>query len=119
MVQLTAAIKIGHEVRRRSLNACEAMVEMPRTRARCGISPVEDHHMLPRSRGGDILDSLGETYHHLALCRQHHKYAHESVDPQNNLLIQGYVYIDGGKVVYTGSDEYLTRKYGREAEQSR
>ena len=106
-----AQMKLAAKVRARALNACEAMVEMPRARARCGKTPVEDHHLLPRARGGGVLDELGEIYHHLALCRDHHREAHDTDGIKKGLLLGGSVYIDGGRVVYVGTNDYLTEKY--------
>jgi hypothetical protein len=90
------------------------MVRLPRAWVRCGKSPVDDHHVLPRGRGGGILDECGEAFHHLAVCRAHH----EEVDNRgtsSGLLIDGYVYRDGMYIVYEGSNWYLLAKYGREA----
>lgn len=100
----------------RSGGCCEAMVPLPRAWARCGVSPIEDHHALTRARGGDILDALGEIHHHLALCARHHRTAHRALGRLAGLLIDGYVYREGVHVVYSGPDEYLTRTYGRAAE---
>jgi hypothetical protein len=105
-------MEIGKLVRKRALNACEAMVDLPRARTRCGKSPVEDHHMLTRSRGGLILDALGEIYHHLALCPWHHREAHAPGGYKKGLMMEGSVIIEGGSVRYIGSDEYLTEHYG-------
>lgn len=90
------------------------MVRLDHAWVRCGKSPVDDHHVLPRGRGGGLLDELGESFHHLALCRTHHQEVDER-GSSSGLLIDGYVYRDGMYVVYSGSDEYLTNKYGREA----
>ena len=72
--------------------------------------------MLKRSRGGDVLDSVGETYHHIALCHRHHRQAEEENRWDDELIISGYAFIDRGVVVYTGPDEYLTEKYGKRDE---
>lgn len=103
------------EVIRRSYGMCEAMVRLPRAYARCGKNVVEVHHMLKRSRGGHLLDPLGETYHLIALCHEHHRYAETSGD-DSGLLIDGYVVTDSisGRPVYVGSDEYLREHYGKE-----
>jgi len=90
------------------------MVRLDRAWVRCGRSPVDDHHVLPRGRGGSVLDELGEDYHHLALCRTHH----QEVDDRgasSGLLIEGYVWVDGMYVVYVGPDMYLTHRYGKQA----
>lgn len=93
-------------VMQRSGGRCEAMVRLPRTWTRCGRLGVDDHHMLTRARGGGVLDSVGETYHHLALCRGHHRMADDE-----HLIIDGYVWSDAGVVTYKGPDEYLSEKY--------
>lgn len=100
----------------RSDGYCEAMIQLANgVWTRCGRSPIEDHHALTRARGGDILDALGEIYHHIALCYRHHKYAHEERDG-GEMIIDGSVYRDGPYVVYQGNDEYLSGKYGRQME---
>lgn len=70
--------------------------------------------MLKRSRGGHLLDAEDEIYHLIALCHHHHRYAETSGD-DTGLLIDGYVITDAitGRPVYTGSDPYLTERYGR------
>lgn len=90
------------------------MVRLPRAWVRCGKSPVDDHHVLPRGRGGGVLDEVGETFHHLACCREHHREVDER-GTSSGLLIDGYVYRDGGYIVYSGSNEYLLMKYGKQA----
>lgn len=99
------------KVLERSGGFCEAMVALPRSWARCGRSPVDDHHALPRSRGGSLLDEVGEMYHHIALCRFHHSQVDE-YGFDSGLLIAGYAYRDGTRIVYQGPDEHLTRVYG-------
>lgn len=89
------------------------MVKLPRTWARCGRHPVEVHHALTRSRGGDLLDSLGETYHLIALCPAHHRMV-DDMGSESGLMIDGYVLRDGTRIVYTGPDDYLTEHYGPE-----
>jgi hypothetical protein len=67
--------------------------------------------MLKRSRGGQILDDF-TTYHLIALCHQHHRYA-ETSGEATGLLIDGYVTTDiDGQPIYTGSDEFLTAEFG-------
>lgn len=90
------------------------MVRLKRAWVRCGKTPVDDHHVLPRGRGGGVLDEVGETFHHLALCRKHHQEVDE-LGTSSGLLIDGYVYRDGIYIVYSGSNEYLTTKYGKQA----
>lgn len=103
-------MSIREQVVKRAGGACEVMVLLRSGRyTRCGRSPVEDHHALTRARGGDLLDSVGEIYHHIALCSSHHREVYFIKDG----IIDGYVYRDGPKIVYTGPDEYLTGKYGK------
>jgi hypothetical protein len=103
---------IRDKVIERSHGRCEAMVELPRTWARCGKAPVEDHHVLTRARGGDVLDEVGETYHHLALCPKHHRMV-DVMGSESGLILEGSVYKDGWRIVYVGPDEYLSDKYPR------
>lgn len=105
---------IREQVLQRSAGHCEAMVRLKRAWVRCGKTPVDDHHVLPRGRGGGVLDEVGETFHHLACCRLHHDQV-DRYGAESGLLIEGYVYRDGLYVVYSGPDPYLTRKYGKEA----
>lgn len=69
--------------------------------------------MLPKSRGGRILDQHGETAHLIHLCRAHHSQAHKRSQAEG-LMIDGYVTTDPltNNPVYTGSDEVLS-KYSR------
>lgn len=90
------------------------MVRLQRAWVRCGKSPVDDHHVLPRGRGGSILDELGEIYHHLALCRAHHTEV-DNHGATSGLIIEGYAYRDGAYVVYVGPDPVLSHKYGRQS----
>lgn len=91
------------------------MVALPRTWTRCGKPIIEIHHALKRSRGGHLLDPY-DIYHLIALCHQHHRYA-ETSGHETGMLIDGYVITDSisGKPVYTGSDLYLTAKFGPQA----
>lgn len=99
----------------RSGAQCEAMVEIDFQKwTRCGTRPVEVHHVLTRARGGAILDSVGETYHLMALCKYHHTLADGEHAYAGDLLIDGYVTTEGDQVVYTGTDEYLSKKYPRQ-----
>lgn len=101
---------VRDSVIKRSGGRCEAMVALPRTWTRCGKAPVEDHHALTRARGGDLLDTVGEIYHHIALCPKHHRMV-DDAGHRSGLMIQGYAYLDGGVIVYQGPDEYLSRTY--------
>jgi hypothetical protein len=98
-------------VRQRSGGNCEAMiwVESAEVWSRCGGRPVEVHHVLPRSRGGTILDAVGETYHLIATCNRCHTEAHTG-----QMMIDGYVTGKTGRPVYHGTDEYLLTKYPEE-----
>ena len=96
----------------RSGGRCEVMIRLPRTWTRCGRAPVEDHHALTRARGGDLLDTVGETYHHIACCPRHHRMV-DDAGPESGLMIQGYAWLDGGRIVYEGPDEYLSAAYPR------
>lgn len=79
--------------------------------ARCFRSPVEIHHKLTRARGGLLLDEVGEDYHLIALCHKHHSGADGQEAYEAGLLLEGSVRKVEGRVVYTGPDPYLTRKY--------
>lgn len=104
-----------HEVKSRSGGQCEAMVLIPRRNiyTRCWKSPVEIHHLLTRARGGAVLDKVGETYHLIALCPDCHRRSDGAEAYMGGLLIDGYAALVNGKVQYTGTDEYLTKKYPR------
>jgi hypothetical protein len=115
-------------VTNRAEGECEAMIRLPNKNSltvvrwvRCRDHGVEVHHMLPRSRGGLLLDAVKEDYHLIALCPVHHRIAHEWGDAafDGALMILGYV-VSGpdGCPCYTGPDEYLSRKYGGERVQS-
>lgn len=108
-------------VHHRSRGRCEAMVyvgghaeidEWASTYGRCFRYPVEVHHMLTRSRGGLLLDDVGETMHLLALCPQHHRVAHSPGGHESGLMINGYVLPGSdGRPVYAGSHSGLRAKY--------
>ena len=101
---------IRDKVMKRADGMCEAMIQLRRTWTRCGRRGAEDHHLLTRARGGAVLDAVGETYRHLALCPKHHRMV-DDMGFESGLLIQGYAYRDGEAVVYQGPDEYLSRTY--------
>lgn len=101
---------VREKVMERSGGMCEAMIRLPRTWTRCGKSPVEDHHMLTRARGGLVLDEVGETYHHLALCPYHHRMV-DDAGVGSGLIIKGTVRSEAGRPVYFGPDGYLSQKY--------
>jgi hypothetical protein len=91
------------------------MVKVRSTWTRCGKNPVEDHHRLTRGRGGAVLDAVGERYHHLLLCPAHHRMADGALAYETGLLLDGYVTTHrDGRPLYVGTDEYLTKKYGRD-----
>ena len=104
---------------------CEALVAITSARGRtlyhpCGVLGAELHHKLTRARGGLLLDAVGESYHHLWLCRVHHDVAHDEGQAfENGLLIDGYVTTHDGEPVYIGSDDYLTETYGADHESHR
>ena len=70
--------------------------------------------MLTRSRGGRVLDEVGETYHLIRLCHKHHAMSDGGAAYEAGLLIDGYAITEGGRVVYYGTDEYLSNKYPKE-----
>ena len=67
--------------------------------------------MLTRSRGGSLLDQVGETAHHLALCSGHHRLV-DDYGPESGMMIDGSAYRDGTYLVYVGPDAFLTQRYG-------
>lgn len=101
---------------------CEAMVSITTAAGRqgyvmCGRAGAQLHHKLTRARGGLLLDAVGETYHHLYLCVEHHAYAHDNAHAiAGGLLIEGRV-ISGmeGEPIYLGPDPYLTQTYQKAA----
>lgn len=101
------------EVQNRSGGMCEGMVMAGRVWTRCWARPVEIHHILTRARGGDLLDVVGETYHLIALCKEHHIDSDGGDAYYGNLLIDGYVTWDKLRrwPIYKGSDSYLTERY--------
>jgi hypothetical protein len=102
------------ELSSRSGDMCEAMELVGSVYTRCWKQPIEIHHLLTRARGGGILDYVGETYHLIALCRNHHLGADGAEAYLGNLLITGYVVWDKQREVpiYTGPDIYLRENYG-------
>ena len=101
------------------MRRCEAMVAITTAAGRlgylqCGRHNAQLHHKLTRARGGLLLDKVGETYHQMYLCVEHHAYAHDNAGAiEGGLLLEGRV-ISGadGRPVYTGPDEYLSKTYG-------
>lgn len=107
--------KAREAVYERSEKMCEAMLRVGDTSiySRCWGRPVELHHMLTRARGGRILDDVGETYHLIALCNEHHAMSDGGDAYAGNLLIDGYVQTVNGKPEYSGSDYTLNERYGK------
>ena len=97
----------------RSGGRCEVLVRVGDVWTRCGRMASDVHHLLPRSRGGDVLDDEGEVYHLINLDRHHHNQIHGSPADayRTGLTIDGQVYIDGTRVVYRGTDTYLSERY--------
>lgn len=97
------------------MGSCEALIEIEDRWVRCWQQPLETHHLITRGRGGKVLDKAGETYHLMKLCHEHHMQAHDQAQAfERGLLLPGSV-VTGpyGKPVYTGPDEYLSKKYPR------
>src|SRR5215831_364920 len=108
----------------RAQGQCEVMVRTLTVGAwhRCPGWGDEVHHLLPRARGGVILDEAREDYHLIVLCRDHHRqvHAHPERSYVAGLTIDGYVVTDKltEHPVYTGTDPYLLEKYGEFAQQA-
>lgn len=102
-------------VRARADNHCEALIKVRGVFTRCGIYSEDVHHRLLRKRGGNALDSVGELYHLIALCRRHHNWVHQHPEQAtvSGLYIRGQAWVEGNRVVYQGPDDYLTAHYGR------
>jgi 5-methylcytosine-specific restriction endonuclease McrA len=96
----------------RSGGRCEVEVEHAGTWLRCGSPATDVHHLLPKSRGGRILDDVGETCHLIHLCREHHAQAHSRKEA-HGMMIDGSVTWDKlrNRPVYQGTDPELTRRY--------
>jgi hypothetical protein len=97
----------------RSGETCEVEVELAGSFwGRCTAAATDVHHMLPKSRGGRILDGIGETCHLIHLCREHHAQAHSRKDA-DGLMIDGSVTWDKlrNRPVYKGTDPELMRRY--------
>lgn len=111
------------------MRVCEAMVKITVVRrvgpnkqvySMCGRTPVERHHRLTRARGGVILDRVGETYHLMDLCHEHHRMADGGDARAGGLLIDGYVTTctQCGNPEYAGPDRVLQERYGRSVHMS-
>lgn len=98
----------------RSGGMCEAEVWAgPQFRwIRCSEPATEVHHLLPKSRGGRILDEVGETAHLIHLCKTDHMQAHARKDA-DGMMIDGSVTWDKiqKQVRYHGTDPVLKKKY--------
>ena len=107
--------------RRRAEGQCEVLIQFGYQWNRCPGFADDVHHMLPRSRGGLILDKAHEEYHLVVLCRVHHQQIHENPHDAEvrSLTIEGRVMTDKltGRPRYIGPDRYLSRKYGDEPEE--
>jgi hypothetical protein len=103
-------------IQERSGGMCEALVSVNNTWSRCWQTPVEIHHMLTRARGGGALDKAGEIYHLVALCPGCHRLSDGAEAYEGGLLLEGSAIWDStnNKPIYTGPDDYLKRKYGRD-----
>ena len=90
---------------------CEAEV-WHGTWLRCPMLATDVHHLLPKSRGGRILDEVGETSHLIHLCRECHAQAHSRKDAEG-MMIDGSVTWNKitSKPEYRGTDPTLTQRY--------
>lgn len=79
---------------------------------RCPAQATEVHHLLPKSRGGRILDDYGETCHLIHLCKTDHMAAHSRKDAEG-MMIDGSVTWDKlrNRPIYKGTDPELKKKY--------
>lgn len=93
------------------------MVLVGKLMTRCGVTPVDCHHMIRRSQGGGMLDDELETKHLICLCRKHHNWVHRRVGvaTELGLFLEGAVLRDGTRLVYKGPEIYFTQKYGEDA----
>lgn len=95
---------------------CEVMAPVRDRHTRCGLPTTEVHHRLTRSRGGNALDAVGETYHLICICRSHHNWVHQNIGQatQTGLYLLGQAWLAGdGQAVYRGPDPYLSSLYER------
>lgn len=112
-------IVLRRAVVRRSFGRCEAFVSVGDGHPyRCQNRATDIHHLLTKGRGGANLDKVGEVYHLIHLCRECHQSADGGEAYDGGMLIQGSVTWDRfyNKPVYTGPDDYLTKRYGRGVE---
>lgn len=100
-------------VKARSRGRCEAEVLVGDVWMRCTAQATDIHHLLPRSRGGNILDEYGETTHLLHLCRQDHTEAHSRKSAEGMMIDGSVVWNrDRTRPQYTGTDQTLRKLYG-------
>jgi hypothetical protein len=104
------------QARERADGQCEVMVRHGYLWVRCPGFASDVHHMLPRARGGLLLDAHREAYHLVVLCRPHHHLIHTNPRAAEvaGLTIEGRVITNKstGRLRYLGPDWYLSRKYG-------
>lgn len=98
----------------RSGGACEAEIFVSDDFGwmRCGAPATEVHHLLPKSRGGRILDEFGETEHLIHLCKTDHMQAHARMYAEG-MMIDGSVTWNKmtSRPEYRGTDPTLTQRY--------
>jgi hypothetical protein len=89
------------------------MVLVREVYTRCGHPAPDVHHLLFRSRGGELLDEVGETYHLINLCRRHHDWVHKQQGRamEAGMVITGYVVTQANGLKYVGPDPYLSERY--------
>ena len=115
-------IILRRAVLRRSFGRCEAFVQVGDGHPyRCPNPATDIHHLLTKGRGGENLDKVGETYHLIHLCRECHSAADGGDAYIGGMLIDGTVVWDRlwNKPVYTGTDDYLRKRYGAESDAPR
>lgn len=105
--------------RKRADGQCEVLIPHHYLWDRCPGFATDVHHMLPRSRGGALLDRAYEDYHLVVCCRHHHDMIHANPHDAEvrGLTIEGFVVPRGRRPYYTGPDWFLRRKYGDEPEE--
>ena len=102
--------RLRDKIKKRSGGWCEWCNERG---MRCNRRASDIHHMLTKARGGANLDDLGETYHLLHMCREHHMQSDGQEAYDRGLLIDGHVISKNDKTIYVGTDAYLTERYGQ------
>lgn len=96
----------------RSDGRCEAEVESGGQWMRCTQAATDVHHLLPKSRGGRLLDAVLETAHLIHLCREDHQQAHSRKNAEG-MMIDGSVTWNKitNRPEYQGTDPYLRKRY--------